>query len=184
MYRGYRVRFTHRKTLIDRRLPLRIEMAILIQCQMRRFLGNKVVKHHRKTYHASALFVQRFYRGYRVRRWLRRDKAARVLQRASKTFKDRQFFNTVMMLVQLRKLFQRRDEAIVILQKVMRGCLTRIRIKRYRKKILMKFHKAARIMQMAFRALKQFRERQRRLAVRKISVFYCRDFYCTSEEIG
>jgi hypothetical protein len=146
-------------------VPLRVERAIVIQCQMRRFLGLKRVKHRRKTYQAGALFLQRCYRGYRVRRWLRRDRAAKVLQRASKTFKDRQFFNTVMMLVQLRRLFQRRDEAVVVMQKIVRGHMTRLRIKRHRQNILMGFHKAASIMQMAFRALQRYRERQRRLAV-------------------
>ena len=182
-YRGYRLRYTHRKKLMQLKVPIRVERAIVIQCAMRRFLGTKEVKQRRVAYQAAALFIQRCFRGYVVRRWLRRQWAARVLQKAAKTFKDRQFFNTVMMLVQLRKLFQRRDVAVVKMQKIVRGHITRMQIRRHRWNILMKFHEAARIMQTAFKVLKRFKERQRRLAAKRDRTKFMRKLAQLIEEL-
>mmetsp|Transcript_16109 Transcript_16109/g.24282 ORF Transcript_16109/g.24282 Transcript_16109/m.24282 type:complete len:1767 (-) Transcript_16109:119-5419(-) len=162
VYRGYRLRHTHKPRLYELRIPLRIEKAVLIQCQMRRFLGNKIVVKRRKEYNSNALFIQRVFRGYVARKWIKRNEAAKVLQRASKVFKDRQFFNTVMMLVQLRKLFQRRDEAILLMQRTVRGYMARLRLRRHRSRVLLKFHQAAFILQITFKKIARWKAEIRR----------------------
>jgi hypothetical protein len=165
MYRGYCVRHTHKKLLSEKRAPLRSAKALIIQCQMRRYLGLKHAQEWRAIATAAVLLLQRVYRGFVVRNWLRRDRAARVLQRACKMFKDRRFFSLVMMMVHLRKIFQRRIVAATNIQKIIRAYLAKIHLAKRRRMVLLRFHHAARILQKCFCSLMQYRAEQRRLAV-------------------
>lgn len=164
IYRGYRIRYIHKQLKLKKNIPIRAEKVLIIQCQIRRFLSTKYVQARRLLYNTSATNIQKVYHGYLVRKWVKRDRAARVLQRASRMWRDRHFFNTVMMMVQLRKLFQRRIDAAIEIQRIIRGYLSRLNFSRYRKLILLKFHTAARIIQILFAKHKKYLEEKRRLA--------------------
>jgi hypothetical protein len=165
IYRGYRVRYSHKSLLIKNQIPYRAEKVLQIQCQMRRFLHLKIVKRRRILFNHSATQIQKVYHGFLVRRWFRRNRAARVLQRAARMWKDRHFFNTVMMMIQLKKLFQRRIDASIEIQRMIRGYLSRLHFFRYRQRLLLKFSTAAMIVQMVFKRHHKYLEEQRRLAL-------------------
>lgn len=164
MFRGYRVRHSHKMILLKQKIPYRAERVVQIQCQMRRYLSLQSVKRRRILFHASALNIQKVYKGFLVRRWFKRNQAARVLQRAAKMWKDRHFFSTVMMMIQLKRLFQRRIDASIQIQRIIRGYLSRLHFSRYRQQILMKFSTSAMILQMLFKKHQRYLAEQRRLA--------------------
>lgn len=104
----------------------RIEATIKIQRQIRRYLSTKFVVKMRKERTHAAVYVQSHYRGYLVRKKLRLLRAGRKVHKFTKKLRFFKFRDTIIMTIQLRKLFKRRYNAAVEIQKYMRGKLTRL----------------------------------------------------------
>ena len=163
------VRGSHKPALYQRRKAIRSAKVIIIQCQFRRFLHKKKARLKRESYTVAAIQIQKCVRGFFGRKFVRRHKAAIVLQNSSKTFKDRRFFNMVMMVVQLRAVLKRRNDACVYIQKVARGYILRNRLFIERLKTLDRYHKAAVFITKlygAFKAKQARKEQQMRLLQR------------------
>lgn len=149
------VRGSHKPALYQRQKLVRSAKIIVIQCQFRRFLHSTLARRKREVFTNAAINVQKCIRGFFGRKFVRRHKAAIVLQNSSKTFKDRRFFNMVMMVVQLRGVLKRREDACIYIQKVCRGYLVRNRIFSERLKSLDRYHRAAVFITKLYGAYKQ-----------------------------
>lgn len=163
MYRGYVVRGSHKPALYQRQKIIRSAKIIIIQCQFRRFLHSKKARLKRESFTAAAINVQKCIRGFFGRKFVRRHKAAIVLQNSSKTFKDRRFFNMVMMVVQLRGVLRRRADACILIQKVGRGYMVRTRIYAERLSSLDRYHRAAVFITKLYGAFKRSQERKKKI---------------------
>jgi hypothetical protein len=125
-FRMYRVKKIHLE-LKDKKTPkLRMEAAITIQTQMRRFLETRYMKEKRKLYNFSCTQIQRIFRGWSTRQELRRQWAARRIQKFMKLLHFLKFRDTVIMVMQLRRLFQHRVKTACYLQRILRGYSARL----------------------------------------------------------
>lgn len=156
------VRGSHKPALYQRQKIIRSAKIIVIQCQFRRYLHSMIARRKRESYTNAAINIQKCIRGFFGRKFVRRHKAAIVLQNSSKTFKDRRFFNMVMMVVQLRGVLKRRTDACVYIQKVCRGYLVRFRLFTERLKSLDRYHRAAVFITKLYGAYKKKKAKRKR----------------------
>jgi hypothetical protein len=175
VYRGYMVRGSHKPAVYQRYKIVRSAKVIVIQCQFRRFLHCKAARLKREAFTNAAINVQKSIRGFFGRKFVRRHKAAIVLQNSAKTFKDRRFFNMVMMVVQLRGVLKRRADACIYIQKIARGYMVRARLFAERVASLDRYHRAAVFITKLYGAFMAKRARkQQQLKVMQRNKLLCR----------
>jgi hypothetical protein len=110
----------------------RHEASIKIQTQMRRFLRSKYMQARRVLFNNSARHIQRVFRGHAARRLLKIDWAARRIARFMKKLHFFKFKDAVIMIMQLRRFFKKRNLTAIELQRVYRGYLGRMYVFRTR----------------------------------------------------
>lgn len=175
VYRGYMVRGSHKPALYQRRKVVRSAKVLVLQCLFRRYLGRKRALLKRKAFTAAAISVQKIIRGFFGRKFVRRHKAALVLQNSAKTFKDRRFFNMVMMVVQLRGVLRRRTDACTLIQKVARGYMVRASMYAKRLSSLDRYHRAAAFITKLYGAFQSKKARhQKQLKLLQRNKLLCR----------
>jgi hypothetical protein len=120
-YRMYRERNIHLLLKDEKMKQIRFIASIVIQTQIRRFLFTKYMRQKRKLYNDCATMIQRIYRGYFCRCSLRIDWAAKRLTKFMKLLHFFKFRDTVIMVMQLRRLFLHRNNAAIEIQRIVRG---------------------------------------------------------------
>jgi hypothetical protein len=120
-FRMYRVKNAHYLLKDTKMTKLRFEAAVTIQTQMRRFLQTRYMKEKRRLYNFSCTQIQRRFRGWSCRRELRRQWASRRITKFMKRLHFLKFRDTVIMVMQLRRLFLRRGTSATFVQRIYRG---------------------------------------------------------------
>lgn len=87
--------------------------------------AKKAVAARRSLFMRHALIIQRVYRGYVTRYFLKRVKAARRIQRVCRRFRIWKFQDAVIMVMQIKRSFRKRLEGIVLMQRIIRGGMAR-----------------------------------------------------------
>ncbi len=144
-FRMYRVRGSHLSLRDKKMRRLRQEGSIVIQSQMRRFLQTKYMKARRKLYNDSCRVIQRHWRGWLCRRELLIDWAAKRIQRFMKLLHFFKFRDTVIMVMQMRRMFLHRNLAAIFIQRFYRGYEGRVFVFRKRFYNLLSKHSIKRI---------------------------------------
>jgi len=124
-YRGSLRRRIHTNIGYMRARYPRLLAAVKIQALVRRRLGTNRVRRIRQLFNDSARCVQRHWRGWWRRLQLRIDWAARRLVKFMRLLHFFKFKDTVIMVMQLRRLFKLRNKLAVKLQRMVRGHLAR-----------------------------------------------------------
>ena len=107
---------------IDRRF----RAAVKIQSSIRRYLHSKIAMNLRILMQAACLTIQRHIRGHFSRWHLRQKLAALRIQKFMKKIHFFRFKDAVIMIMQLRSYFKRRNLTAVTLQRVFRGFSVRL----------------------------------------------------------
>ena len=163
VYRGYRFRKTHLLLRYQKAIPKRRAAAIVIQAQMRRFLRTKFMQERRRIMNVAGNRIQKIFRGWACRRRLKKNWAARRIVKLMKKLHLFKFKDLVIMVIQLKRMFKRRADAALLLQRFFRGFRVRNSIFRNRLwEFIMK--RSARLLQ---RFLRKAMDRIRRSRLRK-----------------
>lgn len=125
-FRMYRMRNIHLKYKYQRQIKVRFMKTIKIQAQMRRWLATRYVKYLRIKYYKACTVIQRHFRGHKCRLRLYRQWAARRITRFMKLLHFFKFRDTVIMIMQLRRLFKKRNKLALEIQRVYRGFSIRL----------------------------------------------------------
>ena len=96
-----------------------------------------------------------WYSGYWARRGIKRDNAARFIQKALKRIKYRKFQDAVMAVIAIKRLVRFKNTAAISVQRYMRGHITRVKVVRYLQYLMKRNKKAGRLVT---RALKRYRD--------------------------
>lgn len=121
-WRRYRVAQLHKELKRQLLLPIRHEKAIVIQSQVRRKIAIKEVQKRRLQMNSAALEIQRVYRGFLGRQWLRRDTAARKLQWFFKGIPNKFFRMAMKIAFALRRKMLARENAALRIARFFRLC--------------------------------------------------------------
>ena len=122
-WRMWKVRFAYKHLKYEMQKKKRLEATILMQAAGRRRLARNFVQKIREKRTWAALFVQRHYRGFRVRIHVRDEKACRRIQKFFHSIRIFKFKDAVIMMVQLKKLSRRRHGNALQIQRIFRGYL-------------------------------------------------------------
>jgi hypothetical protein len=144
-YRMYHEKNVHLLLKDQKMKHVRCTAAITIQTQIRRFLFTKYMRQKRKLYNDCATMVQRIFRGYFCRSSLRIDWAAKRLTKFMKLLHFFKFRDTVIMVMQIRRLFIHRTDAAIEIQRVIRGFAGRLFVFRKRYYDILSFHSLRKI---------------------------------------
>lgn len=120
-YRGCMSRKIHVNIRYIRFKYVRLVAAVKIQALARRYFGACKVHARRLLFKESATHLQRTWRGYWRRKQLRIDWAARRLAKFMKLLHFFRFKDAVIMIMQLRRMFKRRVQLTLRIQRVARG---------------------------------------------------------------
>ena len=105
----------------------RVKQSLKIQCVGRRYNATKYVAHRRKMFNWAALIWQRIFRGWRTRRILRVTWASTRICKFFRRLNFLKFRDAVIMIMSIRMSFNRRFNAAVQMQKIVRGFIVRRR---------------------------------------------------------
>ena len=130
-----------------------IKSIVLIQIYVRRHFARKFVRNMRKLYHFVACIIQRVIRSYLCRRYLRRDRAVRVIQSYMRKIFLLRCKESIHLVSLIQNKLKKRSLAIVIIQCSFRNFLAfrilhPMRVEKFRRKI------AAKIIQRNIRKSK------------------------------
>jgi hypothetical protein len=125
-YRGCKRRRLHADIRYTRQIYVRLRSVTLMQAVARRYMATNVVKRMRALYRRCAIQIQRIYRGFWCRKQLKIDWAARRLTKFMKTLHFFRFRDAVIMIMQLRRLFKKRTQLTILIQRVFRGYSARV----------------------------------------------------------
>lgn len=125
LWRGYLSRNIHVQRRFQAAIGKRLKAILLIQSIGRRYNSRKVVQARRILFHASATRIQKVYRGYICRYFIRCTKAAKRIQRLCRRFRIWKFQDAVIMVMQIKIGFRRRLAKVTFIQRVIRGFLAR-----------------------------------------------------------
>jgi hypothetical protein len=132
-FRGCRCRRIHVNIKYMQDVYRRLCAAVKIQSLARRYMASCAVTALKLKYKTSATHIERWWRGYKCRRILKIDWAARRIAKFMKRLFFFKFKDSVIMIMQLRRIFKRRVMLAVKIQRVYRGHSARIFVfnKRY-----------------------------------------------------
>ena len=161
LWRKYVHHKRHLQLWHERQKVLRVNKSIIIQSQMRRFLGARRAGERRKMHLNFVMWISSHYRGYIYRQKQRRNKASRSISRFFKYIKSLKFKESVWMLIYIKRALKDKIEKSILIQKMVRGLLAR----RYVRSIfLYRFHCNYRARQIG-RTLRKCMNRIRRSRV-------------------
>lgn len=131
-WRRYCLYRLHVKLKIDRKFPLRHAKAILIQAQMRRFLGVRRAKERLEIQLYLIAWVSAHVRGRNQRRFNRRHRASKKISHFFKSIKSSKFRDTVFMLMYLRRALKVKIASSIAIERVVRGFIGRRKVRQIR----------------------------------------------------
>ena len=130
--RRYKHKDTHHLVKAKRGLRARNRATVKIQCCMRKYLGKKHVQAYRELLNGSCTLIEKWWRGYWCRRLFKIDQGAKCIVRLFRYIKQAKMRDSVIAVLQIKKLFIRKMECAVEIQKIMRSWLVRRRVWRAR----------------------------------------------------
>ncbi len=150
-FRKYRFLDNHMIRKNKNRIVPRNYKAIMIQTQMRRYLGAKRFNNLKILYNKCVTKIQAAFRGFRYRLHQKRHKSARIITRFFRylgtiTYQDYRFT-----VIELKKLFRRKVLASIQIQRIIRGFLGRRRV-RNKKYLIIYCRSMAQKIQKNYRA--------------------------------
>ena len=149
-FRSYQIHGAHSNVKYTKKRLYRMVATVRVQSLMRRYLAAKRTRAMRVLFNKSARKIQKVYRGHLCRLRLYKHWAARRITKFMKTLHFHKFKDTVIMIMQLRRLFKKRNALALLIQRVYRGYTGRMYI--HNRKMLAIIHRTySRKIQRAYR---------------------------------
>ena len=148
--RMYKVKNKHLVLKSKKAIRKRNRACVRIQCCMRMYLGKKHVEELRILKNSSATRIQKHFRGYWCRHEFKIDQSAKCITRLFRFVRQSKMRDSVIAVLQIKKLFIRKMEMAVVVQRIIRGWLVRRRIWRAKWREFVN-RRAAKVIQKHFR---------------------------------
>ncbi len=129
-FRMSRVRNLHKVRQGKQAIYKRSNAALVIQNTMRMKLGKIHVQNRRKLFTDSVTTIQKHFRGYKTRRWFTIQESAKRITRVFRMNRQIKMRDGIIAVLQIKRLFEKKVKCILDMQRVIRGWMGRMRIRR------------------------------------------------------